>query len=474
MFLVAFCCFFFINCDPQINDQKPVANSEITASNITVEYPEVYELANIILALTDYGKTDPWQVRKDTKYYQRMRAYFEPFENHPILTQANYSKERWEEYLSFRTDSYAFEFTNEGNLQRTSEFQAFEISAFDANIEMIQDFADVSNFRNFYAKESRYYKSILAAYKREYMLPEMRKFLEQQFGQFFDDRKYTIVLSSLVFAQNLHRDIDQTKTADFVTLAKSLAELLPLDATEKSTELHTLFTEMSHGYVGPISKQYSVEISQNFDEFIWGKDSGYVGQDYNVFDEYMTWAAFDIFNKKYFPAIAEPINADWHFVNDQRQFPYSGLFAEKLAELHANSSEASIIADLYPEILSWSKRIQGQLTKPKKVFPTAVVEVNYNEKVTLKIEFSEPMIPNSTVSAIIVDAASTSDSFIISGSDVSWADNDTVLELRLNLANYSDELTVFLNWRAMKFPLKSKKGIYLKSATSFKFAPISQ
>ena len=59
MFLVAFCGFFLTNCDPQINDQRPVASSENTESNITVEYPEVYELANIILALTDYGKTDP-------------------------------------------------------------------------------------------------------------------------------------------------------------------------------------------------------------------------------------------------------------------------------------------------------------------------------------------------------------------------------------------------------------------------------
>ena len=30
---------------------------------INIEYPEVYELANIVLALTEYGITDKWQVR---------------------------------------------------------------------------------------------------------------------------------------------------------------------------------------------------------------------------------------------------------------------------------------------------------------------------------------------------------------------------------------------------------------------------
>jgi hypothetical protein len=81
---------------------------------IELEYPEVYELANIILALTDYGIEDPWEVQKNSDYYDAMREWFDPFRDHPIIQSANYSREQWEHYLSFRTDAYAFIFNEDG------------------------------------------------------------------------------------------------------------------------------------------------------------------------------------------------------------------------------------------------------------------------------------------------------------------------------------------------------------------------
>ncbi len=87
-------------------------SSGITAGDIiSVEYPEVYELANIVLALTEYGISDKWQVRKYFAYYDEMRTYFEPYMDHPLLDSVNFSRERWQEYLSYRTDAYAFEWT---------------------------------------------------------------------------------------------------------------------------------------------------------------------------------------------------------------------------------------------------------------------------------------------------------------------------------------------------------------------------
>ncbi|MEO1654329.1 MAG: hypothetical protein AAFU64_12360, partial [Bacteroidota bacterium] len=66
---------------------------------VEVKYPEVYELANIILALTKYGLEDKWQVRKGFPYYEEMREYFRPFMKHPLLDSVNYSREKWQEYL---------------------------------------------------------------------------------------------------------------------------------------------------------------------------------------------------------------------------------------------------------------------------------------------------------------------------------------------------------------------------------------
>ncbi|HEX2629510.1 MAG TPA: hypothetical protein VHM26_10865, partial [Chitinophagaceae bacterium] len=51
---------------------------------IEVSIPEVYELSNIILALTDYGKADEWEVQKRTNYYNDVINYFEPVKAHPL------------------------------------------------------------------------------------------------------------------------------------------------------------------------------------------------------------------------------------------------------------------------------------------------------------------------------------------------------------------------------------------------------
>ena len=78
--------------------------------NVTIELPESYELSNIILALTEYGKTDKWDVQKVPPYYDQIMEYFEPVKNHPLFDSVNYSRKKWEEFLGFRTDAYAFSF----------------------------------------------------------------------------------------------------------------------------------------------------------------------------------------------------------------------------------------------------------------------------------------------------------------------------------------------------------------------------
>ena len=103
---------FTFSCKNSKNKSKE--SNEI----IRVEYPETYELANIVLTLTEYGKTDKSEVRQGFDYYNKVQEYFKPVNEHPLLDSVNYSRERWEEYLSFRTDSYAFTFDENNQLKR--------------------------------------------------------------------------------------------------------------------------------------------------------------------------------------------------------------------------------------------------------------------------------------------------------------------------------------------------------------------
>lgn len=63
--------------------------------DVKIELPESYELGNIILALTEYGKTDPYDVQKIPPYYDEIMSYFEPVKDHPLLKKVNYSRKDW-------------------------------------------------------------------------------------------------------------------------------------------------------------------------------------------------------------------------------------------------------------------------------------------------------------------------------------------------------------------------------------------
>ena len=52
--------------------------SAYSQSKIKIEMTESYELSNIILALTQYGRTDKWDVQKVPPYYDEILKYFEP------------------------------------------------------------------------------------------------------------------------------------------------------------------------------------------------------------------------------------------------------------------------------------------------------------------------------------------------------------------------------------------------------------
>ena len=135
---------------------------QIKAQTAQIEIPETYELSNIILALTDYGMQDEWEVQKKTDYYQEVLRYFEPVKNHPLLDSVNYSREKWEDYLSFRTDAVVFSFGYDGKLKRDFEFFTNPgHNPFDKNLELINDFIIKSDYRKFYNEHQAFYNRII-------------------------------------------------------------------------------------------------------------------------------------------------------------------------------------------------------------------------------------------------------------------------------------------------------------------------
>jgi hypothetical protein len=438
--------------------------------NIAVELPESYELSNIILALTKYGRADPWEVQKSTHYYKDILNFFDPVKHHPLLDSVNYSREKWEDFLSFRTDAYAFSFNDSNRLIRDYNFSAVKgHQPFDEQLELINDFVSKSNFRKFFQNNRSLYQRLIDNYKDYYFFDKIICFLDHKIGRLSintqSTHSYKVVISPLVGRMNCHRDINASTAADFPALSKELiADASNWDMRTRVVETHTVFTETNHGYINPISSKYSKEIEKYFTDSIWDKGSGYRG--INILNEYMTWAVYDLFLKENFPYLADSIATQWHYQNSSRGFVASSLFAQKVIELY-QKNKGKKFEELYMPLLKWCKKVEKDISQP------VLVGVKNGEYITIKddqieMNFSEKMytaIHSFGIKLIeIRDGKKTGREEIqevtTKANQLKWMNKGKKLSFKID-TDYSAFGIVF-NWWGIEKSLTSNTGVMLE------------
>ncbi|HEY4651145.1 MAG TPA: DUF4932 domain-containing protein [Pontibacter sp.] len=437
---------------------------------VKISSSETYELSNIILAITPYGKADPWEVYKKSGYYQDVIRHFNQYAQHPLIARVNYSREEWDKYLSFRTDAYAFEFDAENNLKRRVPFHTQEgLNPFEENLALVNDFVKVSGFREFYSHHKPYYDSLTVAYQQSQKLPEMLSFLTREFGAEWMSADYAIVFSPLVYRMNCHRKVNGVAT-DFITLPEFVLNKTAqqhVSEEQFASGLHMLFTEMDHGFVNPVSYKYRKKILKHFDNKKWDSGSGYAEQDpLAPFNEYMTWAVYDLFLHEHFPQVAQQVSQNWAMQNETRGFYASALFHAKLKELYENRKKGQTVKDLYPALLKWCGKIQHGLTQPVIAGSQQHnAEATESTRVKYEVVFSEPMVELDSFDVIqIAEKQPVVRNRVIitkEKNSLRWRDGGSKLYFELDLENgYKNHIFFNAPW-ATQTALKSKKGVHL-------------
>jgi hypothetical protein len=431
--------------------------------NIKVEMTESYELSNIILALTQYGRTDKWDVQKVPPYYDEVLRYFEPVKNHPLLDSVNYSRKDWKKFLGFRTDMYAFSFGSDGKLKRDYLFNSFGPEEVDKNIDLINDFVSKSGYRQFFQSHTDFYNKLISNYKEFYFLDQSKAFLDKVAEKTKSDneKKYIIAISPLVGGQNCHRDIDSFTTADFPNISKDLIlGNMNNKLITRIVENHSIFTEMDHGYINPISDKFEKLIAANFDLGKWDKGSGYPG--INSFNEYMTWAVYDLFIKENFPKFADSISLQWQYQNASRGFVATNLFANKLSELYFSKKGNKKIENLYPQLLEWCKSFENKISQPvlMNVNKESFVKADISN---LQLEFSEPMDTTKIFKALIYefkDRQQTGKQALVEIKKIGWSKDGERLNCKVETA--FEQFALILNWWGIDKPVLSNNGVLLQ------------
>lgn len=331
----------------------------------SIEIPKVYELINIIYALTSTGKTDSDIVDKDTPYYDEVLAYFKKYDQESVISVFD-SLLKADNYHVLKMDAYAFDF--EGTKIEKSDIYNIvswgNFNTLEPYLDLLDDFSKKSDFLNFYAMHQPLYQRQIRTYQDTIDTHEMKLWLERN----FPNTKYNslkVIFSPLVsgnqsscnFENNGFKELQAHVNYPYV------GQWLQQYPSEMATLIrgNIVFTELNHGYINPESDKtiYSEGLRrafQNIDKWIdKDKPAGNYDNPYTCFNEYMNWGLVclrytDYAREEYLPELLANIE---NMMVEYRGFKKFAEFDQFLVKLYQDKKEEKALADLYPQIIDW-------------------------------------------------------------------------------------------------------------------------
>ncbi len=321
---------------------------------VLVEIPEVFELANIAIAISDEGLNNPNRVHKHGAYYKRVLEHFKPFKDHPLIEKPDL---HYNATYMFRDNSICYIFEGDRIVHGGLYSNMRRPDLFKKHLALVEDFARDSNFRKFYRDNLPYYQEQIQLYRQKVPVRRMWTWLEERFPARHDC--YKVVFSPLIGASHetcSFQDKDFSETIMFVSGPGEPQDFA--DAIGEGLLSRVVFTEIDHNYVNSVTEQYLHRVNKAFADLdAWNRQGGYRRPEH-TFNEYMTWAvfvlyAYDNYKKEDAEVIFKrgPVNT---MVNG-RKFVRFKEFADKLLELYRNRVQGQSIPDLYPGILDWAE-----------------------------------------------------------------------------------------------------------------------
>lgn len=341
--------------------QFPQTYVDNNREKIIVEIPEVYELLNVVIAISDRAQEGTINVNRHNKqYYPKVIDRFSQYKDHSAVTKIQETMQK--RGYSYVRKLFAYNFEN-GVIKHGGIYNEDEVKQLgEEHAELLADFAEKSDFRRFYKENRNYYQQQIEIFKEMVPLKEIWSWLETNFPQRHDC--YRVVLSPLVYGSH--------NTLNFADESKDYSEILMFVSTaqhinsfdkvsepfRKSLVTRMVFTEIDHNYVNPVTNEDKniarvAEAFSNLDK--WNTKNNYRSPAL-TFNEYMTWSVaclyvFDNYQTENYNKFLESTIQTMNY----RGFVLFDKFYDRLLELYMKREYGETIYDLYPEILKWAK-----------------------------------------------------------------------------------------------------------------------
>jgi Domain of unknown function (DUF4932) len=332
-----------------------------------VEIPEVYELVNIIYAITPTGKKDEDMIYKESGYYKEVLAYFDTFNKEPAVMVMD-SLLQGGRYANVKMDAYSFAYGAQNKIIKTAVYD--RISSGTGNtlapfIQLLQAFSEKTGFRTFFAKHAALYKQQITDYRDSLNTKGMQLWLNKNFPT-TRYNSFKIIFTPLVaydqsanwFENNGFKEaqahVNYPYPADFSydTLSEKAIRVM---------RGNIVFTELNHAFINPEAgkPQYETALRKAFadlDKWIEkGKPAQSYSDVYSCFQEYMNWVLVslryvDEAPKKELDKLLQKNELN---MTKGRGFKKFTEFDKYVVDIYRNRKPGQTVADLYPQIIDW-------------------------------------------------------------------------------------------------------------------------
>lgn len=323
--------------------------------------PEVHELVNICIALSDIGKRDSNMVNMDSEYYQDVINHFDEYRNHPFIDSLNNNfngdfDHNYSFYYNIRMNACMYVWDDD-KIVNSSPYLQLSFGGKNQLVHLLpllEEFSTASGFRQFYSSKKTYYDSLLKSYYELVPLDRMWTWVESKFPNKF--QAYKVFFSPLIqgaHAAKMFSDNDFNESVMFVN-----APLLDDKYSIKEKEAYLsrmVFTEIDHNYVNPMSDKFSEASTSMIPIECWNNnEEQWYGNGYATFNEYMTYAVFtlymyDNFDQETFHKVNEDNNDLMAHGRGFIKFKAFNEFVLSWYKIHPNDT----FDKLYTEVFDW-------------------------------------------------------------------------------------------------------------------------
>lgn len=332
----------------------------------SVEVNEVKELLITMMTITDYGRGNDDMFEQRGDYYQRILNHFNPFASEPIIkTMDSLLEQSLLNYIFLSGNAQTYNFENDilipsniyilpADKVATVEIKVNPITTYKKQIE---EFAQKSNFRDFYKSEKTFYDSIISIYENYANIGKQWAWLEKNFDTKIN--AYIVYTSPLINGLNYTGGYENNNF-HLIEMVLPIIEKVKNKSDKENEAFNTrvMFTEIDHNYVDSPSEKYKNEINEAFknrEKWVNTKTYGteYYPDGFKVFNEYMTFGVFILYAEDVYkndPQLLKEINDEVVSVMIDRGFIKMKEFNEELKRIRKNNKNTKI-DKLYPKLV---------------------------------------------------------------------------------------------------------------------------